>query len=113
MNTDMRKWMDEAVRLAEPHDGWYTDEELMDKFIASANHEYWWETFIYVPAHEYLMYGQHAFQKFMRYQMKPAWISDVRIESSSPLISNQDGQEYPDGNIFWKVEQGEEDPDEY
>ena len=115
MSTDIRKWMN----LLESEGDWYSEAELMHKFITTANYEYWWETFIYTPTHEYLPTAQDAFQKFMKDEMKPAWISDVQIEASSSLSSRDfpgrgdDDIEYPSGKISWKVIQGEEDPDDY
>ncbi len=103
---DMRKW----INLSEDDEGhWYSDEELRIEFISSGRINEWWASFEYVPKHELLSVAQDAFQKYMRWQAKPAWITDIRLPKEALTF---DHGQYARGKFMWKVVTGPDDPDE-
>lgn len=101
--SDMRKW----INLFESEGKWYTDEQLMNHFISDTNKIHWWEEFVYVPDQEYLYTAQDAFQKYMKYQLKPAWITDIHIKELEQNVRSAERI------VSWKVITGPDDPDEY
>ena len=101
----MRAWMN----LFEETEEWYTDNDLMYTFFRADHVDHWHDMFNYAPSSDLLHVAQDTFQLYMRPETKPAWITDIRIEQLPPP-RNLPGEKIR--NIYWKVERGEDDPDE-
>ena len=120
---DLRKWMNlsEALGLTRKHQNddewlksgdltnWYSDgdvamwfpEEGEDDGYIVGIQENWFELLDReVNETKQLALAQDYFQEWVMDEHKPAWITELKIVGSS--------EEY-----YWKIEKGEEDPDDY
>lgn len=105
---DMRKWINLLNEESRDHwlqsdDGWYSDEDVSKWFPVTGAmgrnvQGDWFELLDRKDPNKELFIAQDFFQKHVLDEYKPAWISDMKIE---------DEEDY-----FWKIERGEDDPDE-
>ncbi len=91
---DMRKWMN----LSED-DEWIEDGEVAEVYIQLRFQEDWFQGLDTIPDSRQLFTAQDMFQQYIRPELEPAWITDMKI--------GDDEETY-----FWKISRGEDDPDE-
>ena len=115
---DIRKWMtlteNEWLKSGDLTN-WYSDADVAQWFPKEGEakdgniffdvHGNWFELLDEEDDEQKeLALAQDYFAEWVMDELKPAWISNIKILDDEERYS----QEY-----YWKIEQGEDDPDEY
>jgi len=104
---NMRKWIN-LIENDQLEDNWYSDADVTLWFSETAKSDIggsfykvrsqWFDLFGGAELTlEKLYIAQDFFQKHVKVELKPAWITDMRFDK---------------GSYFWKIERGPNDPDE-